>query len=148
MGEFEREVTGERIRDKIAASKAKGIWMGGMVPLGYDVQGRQLIVNEAEAQQVRQIFHRYLELRSVTSLRTELNRSGARSKSWVSRRGRVMGGVTMSCGALFFMLRNPLFLGLPGARHPARDHAGTPAGALDHAEHFGRRSTAVLGAAT
>src|SRR5215469_1859863 len=65
FAQFEREVTGERIRDKIAASKRKGMWMGGMVPLGYDVSDRQLVINPTEAELVRQIYVRYLELRSV-----------------------------------------------------------------------------------
>jgi DNA invertase Pin-like site-specific DNA recombinase len=84
FAQFEREVNGERIRDKIAASKKKGMWMGGPVPLGYDLSNRQLIVNRAEAETVRTIFARYLALRSVTDLQVELERAGFRTK----RRGR------------------------------------------------------------
>ncbi len=80
FAQFEREVTGERIRDKIAASKQKGMWMGGLVPLGYDVLDRRLVVNQSEAETVREIFQRYLELGSVRLLMEDLNRRGIRSK--------------------------------------------------------------------
>src|SRR6266568_2334909 len=80
FAQFEREVTGERIRDKIAASKKKGIWMGGTVPLGYDWCERRLVVNEAEATTVRHIFERYLKLRSVRLLKEELSSEGIISK--------------------------------------------------------------------
>ena len=80
FAQFEREVTGERIRDKIAASKRKGMWMGGPVPLGYDVEARKLIPNEAEAELVRHIYRRYLALRSVEDLADELNAHGHRTK--------------------------------------------------------------------
>src|SRR3989454_12757347 len=76
FAQFEREVTGERIRDKIAASKQKGIWMGGLVPLGYEVHERRLSVNQSEAETVREIFRRYLELGSVRQLMEDLNRRG------------------------------------------------------------------------
>ena len=76
FAQFEREVTGERIRDKIAASKRKGMWMGGLVPLGYDVRDRHLVVNETEAATVREIFRCYLELGSVRLLKAELDRRG------------------------------------------------------------------------
>ena len=72
FAQFEREVTGERIRDKIAASKKKGMWMGGVVPLGYDVKNRKLVVNEGEAGQVRHVFERYLALGTVVALQEEL----------------------------------------------------------------------------
>ena len=76
FAQFEREIAGERIRDKIAASKKKGMWMGGNVALGYDVKDRKLIVNETEASTVRLIFRRYAELGSVALLRVELDRLG------------------------------------------------------------------------
>src|SRR5712672_2046690 len=76
FAQFEREVTGERIRDKIAASKKKGMWMGGNVPLGYDASERTLIVNQAEATTVRQIYQRYLEVGSVPKLKKDLDRDG------------------------------------------------------------------------
>src|SRR6187401_318750 len=80
FAQFEREVAGERIRDKIAASKKKGMWMGGLPSLGYDVQNRKLVVNEKEARTVLQIFRRYVELRSVRALQAELDAAGIRSK--------------------------------------------------------------------
>ena len=100
FAQFEREVTGERIRDKIAASKRKGIWMGGLVPLGYEVRDRQLVINEAEATTVRHIFTRYCELGSVRLLKEELDRNGVRSKIRVSKAGVESGGQAFSRGAL------------------------------------------------
>ena len=77
FAQFEREVTSERIRDKIAASKRKGLWVGGMVPLGYDSRDRKLVVNEEEAERVRLIFRRYLELGSLGQLMAELREQGS-----------------------------------------------------------------------
>src|SRR5467141_1453489 len=88
FAQFEREVAGERIRDKFAASRRKGMWMGGNVPLGYDVIERHLVVNEAEAKTVKLIFERYLGLGCVMALRTELERLGIRSKQRVTEAGR------------------------------------------------------------
>src|ERR1700681_3284116 len=87
FAQFEREVTGERIRDKIAASKRKGMWMGGLVPLGYEVRDRQLSVVESEAATVRHIFQRYNELGSVRLLKEDLDRDGLHSKLRVSSNG-------------------------------------------------------------
>ena len=87
FAQFEREVTGERIRDKIAASKARGMWMGGGVPLGYDLHDRKLAVNEAEADQVRDIYMRYLRLGSVPALAKELDQEGIRSKRRTTQAG-------------------------------------------------------------
>ena len=81
FAQFEREVTGERIRDKIAASKKKGMWMGGLPALGYDVKERKLAVNEAEAATVRYIFRRYLELETVRALRDDPRRRGRRQQT-------------------------------------------------------------------
>lgn len=114
FAQFEREVTGERIRDKIAASKAKGMWMGGNVPLGYDLPApgtRTLLVNEAEAVTVRGIFTRYLELGSVHALQRELHNQGIFSKQRVTGNGRTVGGVLFSRGALFHLLRNRIYRG-------------------------------------
>ncbi len=128
FAQFEREVTGERIRDKIAASKARGMWMGGLPPLGYDPPTdratRQLVVNEAEALQVRAIFDLYLELGSVSALEARLERDGLRSKVWVSAKGKRSGGVRLSRGALFHMLRNRIYLGeiVHGKASVARSH--------------------------
>ena len=87
FAQFEREVTGERIRDKIAASKRKGMWMGGRPPLGYDGVERRLVVNPAEAEVVRHMFKRYLELGSVTALQPDLETQGVRSKRWTNKQG-------------------------------------------------------------
>jgi DNA invertase Pin-like site-specific DNA recombinase len=111
FAQFEREVTGERIRDKIAASKAKGLWMGGRPPLGYDARDQRLVVNEAEAQLVRSIFQRYLELGSVVKLAAVLAAEGRRSKSWTTKDGRLVKGGVFSRGALGYLLKNPLYLG-------------------------------------
>jgi DNA invertase Pin-like site-specific DNA recombinase len=114
FAQFEREVTGERIRDKIAASKAKGMWMGGNLPLGYDLPAagtRTLQVNEAEAKSLRQIFARYLELGSVHALQRELTECGIHSKRHVTVSGKELGGQPFSRGALFHLLRNRLYLG-------------------------------------
>ena len=128
FAQFEREVTGERIRDKIAASKAKGMWMGGTVPLGYEVPtdaSRALVLNEAEATTVRTIFKAYLELGSVPVLQRWLDARGIRSKRRTTRGGRVMGGLPFSRGALFHLLRNRTYLGLIVHQHQAhpRRHA-------------------------
>ena len=111
FAQFEREVTGERIRDKVAASKKKGIWMGGKVPLGYDLGQRKLIVNPQEAEQVREIFRQYLRLGSVLELAEYLRVSGIRSKQWISRKGVVSGGVAFSRGSLYYLLASPIYLG-------------------------------------
>ncbi|MEZ5655044.1 MAG: recombinase family protein [Sphingobium sp.] len=111
FAQFEREVTGERIRDKIAASKARGMWMGGIVPLGYDLEERKLIINPEEAETVRHIFTRYLTLNSIIALAKELAGEGIRSKRWTSRSGNTHGGVTLSCGALSHILNNRIYLG-------------------------------------
>ena len=106
FAQFEREIAGERIRDKIAASKAKGMWMGGNVPLGYDVKDRKLIVNEVEAETVRLIFRRYSELGSVRILGHELDRLGVVSKRREGAGGALAGGNRFSRGALYTLLQN------------------------------------------
>lgn len=114
FAQFEREVTGERIRDKIAASKAKGMWMGGTLPLGYDKPkgtSRTLTVNEPEAETVRLIFRKYLELCSVSRLQSWLHENGIVSKTWVTQAGRTVGGNPIVRGALFHMLRNQTYRG-------------------------------------
>src|SRR6266705_140896 len=109
--QFEREVTGERIRDKIAASKRKGIWMGGLVALGYDVSDHRLVINPAEAETVKGIFQRYLELRSVRLLKDDLDRRGIISKIRLSRNGNCSGGKALSRDALYELLSNPVYIG-------------------------------------
>src|SRR5713226_4580860 len=131
FAQFEREVTGERIRDKIAASKRKGIWMGGLVPLGYEVRDRQLIINEAETTIVRHIFTRYCELGSVRLLKEELDRLGVRSKIRVSKDGVESGGQAFSRGALYTLLRNPIYVG--EIRHKGVCHPGQHAPIVDRA---------------
>src|SRR6266566_4759517 len=121
FAQFEREVTGERIRDKIAASKQKGMWMGGLVPIGYDVIDRRLQVNQTEAETVREIFRRYLELGSVRLLMEDLNRRGIRSKVRVANNGKQSGGNPFFRGALYVLLSNPIYIGEirhKGVRHP------------------------------
>jgi hypothetical protein len=109
--QFEREVIGERIRDKIVASKKKGMWMGGVPPLGYRVRDRKLLIVDGEAEIVRAIFRRYAELGSVWLLKDELEARGIKSKSWTNASGRVIGGKTFSRGALYLMLQNRLYRG-------------------------------------
>lgn len=111
FAQFEREIAGERIRDKIAASKAKGMWMGGTVPLGYDVNDRKLIVNPVEAETVRLIFRRYAELGSVKLLQAELDRRGLRSKRREGAKGLITGGAKLSRGILYLILQNHLYRG-------------------------------------
>jgi DNA invertase Pin-like site-specific DNA recombinase len=111
FAQFEREVAGERIRDKVAASRRKGMWMGGSLPLGYDVKDRELMINDGEAKTVREIFDTYVRLGSVADLRVYLNQRGVVSKSWVSGTGRTWGGTKFSRGALYWLLRNPVYVG-------------------------------------
>lgn len=111
FAQFEREVTGERIRDKISASKAKGMWMGGTPPLGYDVRDRKLVVNESEAALVRDIFARYAETGSAAQLVRELQIEGHTTKVWVAQNGRRHDGKVIDQQCLFTMLRNRLYLG-------------------------------------
>jgi site-specific DNA recombinase len=129
FAQFEREVTGERIRDKIAASKQKGMWMGGLVPLGYDVIERRLVVNQAEAETVREIFHRYLELGSVRLLMQDLNQRGLRSKVRVARNGKQSGGNLFYRGALYELLSNPIYIG--EIRHKGVHHPGLHESIID-----------------
>jgi site-specific DNA recombinase len=112
FAQFEREIIGERVRDKIAASKKKGMWMGGMPPLGYDVKDRKLVVNKDEAKIVNNIFHRYLALKSVRDLKDELAASGIRSKRRIRPDGIVHGGRRpIARGALYLMLQNRIYRG-------------------------------------
>jgi len=122
FAQFEREVTGERIRDKIAASKKKGIWMGGVPSLGYDVCDRRLVINQEQSKLVRHIYKRYLELGSVRLLKHELDQGGIVSKIRVSRNGSRSGGRPFSRGALYELLANPIYIG--EIRHKGVRHAG------------------------
>ena len=116
FAQFEREIAGERIRDKIAASKAKGMWMGGSIPLGYDLRDRKLVISEAEAETVRLIFARYSALGSVAQLHAELKRHGIVSKLRIAANGRRSGGKPFARGALYQMLHNRLYRGVVAHR--------------------------------
>src|ERR1700741_2590764 len=111
FAQFEREVIGERIRDKIAASKKKGMWMGGVPPLGYAVRDRKLVMIDSEADTVRLIFRRYAELGSVRLLQAEFEARGIRSKSWTSVSWRLVGRKPFSLGALYLLLQNRIYRG-------------------------------------
>ena len=111
FAQFEREVTGERIRDKIAASKKKGMWMGGLPSLGYDVKDRRLVINEAEAKTVRHIFQRYTELKSVRLLKADLDARGIVSKPRNASDGTRYGEKPLARGALYLMLQNRIYRG-------------------------------------
>ena len=112
FAQFEREVAGERIRDKIAASKRRGMWMGGVVPHGYDVKDRKLIINEQEAETVRHIFNQYLILNSVQALKKYLDASGIRSKTHIRKDGTMHGDNPFFRGALYTILNNTIYRGL------------------------------------
>ena len=111
FAQFEREVISERVRDKIAASKAKGMWMGGTVPLGYDVVERKLIVNKAEAASVRYIFQRYLDVGSVPALMNDLAATGVVTKRQNMRDGSIRGGIPFGRGPLYHFLKNRIYRG-------------------------------------
>jgi site-specific DNA recombinase len=111
FAQFEREVTGERIRDKIAASKQKGMWMGGWVPIGYDRKDRTLTINETEAVTVRTIFDLFLKLKNVQRVQTELARLKLTTKPYATPRGRAVGGLSFARGHLYKILSNPLYIG-------------------------------------
>ncbi len=111
FAQFEREVTGERIRDKIAASKKKGMWMGGVVPLGYDLTGRKLVISTKEANIVREIFEQYLRVGSVAELKKYLDRKRIRTKLRTSATGRAFGGQRYSRGGLYKLLKNKVYIG-------------------------------------
>src|SRR5256884_3008925 len=111
FAQFERELIGERVRDKIAASKRKGIWVGGPVPLGYAAVDKKIVVVPAEAAAVRTIFTRYLELGSVRALAEDLDRRGIRSKPRRPSNGRTIGGGRFGVGALAHLLKNRFYIG-------------------------------------
>jgi DNA invertase Pin-like site-specific DNA recombinase len=136
FAQFEREVTGERIRDKIAASKAKPhrlqnlrLWMGGLPPLGYDPDGRSLKIDPAEAETVRLIFQRYLDVGTVDVLAADLKEKVIRSKSWTTAKGRRIESAPFSRGALYHLLRNRLYRG--EIVHKGSVYAGRHAAIID-----------------
>jgi site-specific DNA recombinase len=111
FAQFEREVTGERIRDKIAASKRKGMWMGGVPPFGYDVDKRQLLINQSEAAVVNRIFEDMLTIGSPTQIAANLTQEGVTTKAWVTRDGQDRPGVRIDKKFLHKLLRNRIYLG-------------------------------------
>ncbi len=121
FAQFERELTGERIRDKIAASKKKGMWMGGTVPLGYDAKDRTLVINETEAQVVRSLFSLYLEHGSVMAVWEEARRRGYRTKARLENE-REVGSKPFFPGHIHFLLSNPLYAGQ--TRHKGQIYPG------------------------
>jgi site-specific DNA recombinase len=131
FAQFERELAGERIRDKIAASKKKGMWMGGLPPLGYDVKDRKLVVNDDEARTVLHTFRRYLELKSVRVLKSELEEAGIRSKRRTLMDGTPCGGQKLSRGALYLMLQNRIYRG--EITHKGNAHPGEHPAIVDQA---------------
>jgi len=131
FAQFEREVTGERIRDKIAASKARGIWMGGVIPLGYDLGDRQLLISDTEADTIRHIYRRYLELKSLPALAKELTAAGILTKGWVSRAGLPHGNIPFNCSGLSHILKNRIYLG--EIVHRGKAHVGEHEAIIDKA---------------
>jgi site-specific DNA recombinase len=131
FAQFEREVIGERIRDKFAASRRKGMWMGGVPPLGYDVIDRKLVVNETETDLVRLIFMRFLRVGSVTKLAQELRRAGHTTKSWTTQDGRQRPGKPIDKGAIYKILNNRVYLG--EAVHKATNYPGEHEAIIDQA---------------
>src|SRR5471030_277980 len=131
FAQFEREVTSERIRDKIAASKRKGIWVGGTLPLGYEMKDGKIAIVEEEAELVRSIFRRYLELGSVNELLRDLRERNIRTKTRLLSKGATRGGIHFGRGSLFYLLRNRFYIGevkykdeiLPGEQPPIMDRA-------------------------
>lgn len=112
FAQFEREVTSERIRDKISASKKKGMWMGGYPPLGYDVIDKKLIINKEETKIIRLIYETYLRLGNVRLLKEELDRLKLGTKRSLNQKGQYRGGARFSRGGLYKLLANPLFKGM------------------------------------
>jgi site-specific DNA recombinase len=111
FAQFEREVTSERIRDKIAASKRKGLWVGGMAPLGYDTKDRKITVHEAEAERVRTIFRSYLKFGSLNLLMADLRKRGIVTKVRTLTSGETVGGIPFTRGPLAHLLRNRFYIG-------------------------------------
>ena len=129
FAQFEREVTAERIRDKIAASKAKGMWMGGTPPLSYAPDGRSLRIVEAHADIIRHIYTRYLALGSVRLLADELIRDGMRAPVRTTTKGSSFGGGVFSRGQLYAFLRCPTYIG--EVHHQGRVHPGLHTAIID-----------------
>jgi DNA invertase Pin-like site-specific DNA recombinase len=129
FAQFEREVTGERIRDKVAASKRKGMRMGGPVPLGYDVEDKKLVINAEEAEWVRTIFRRYLKLKSITKLLDDLHRRKILTKRTARSNGTFRGGIDFSKGSLSYLLKNRVYVG--DIVHKGKHYSGEHPALLD-----------------
>ncbi len=112
FAQFEREVSSERIRDKIRASKAKGLWVGGTPRLGYDVINKKLVVNPTEAEQVCHLFEKYLELQSVNDLTEYANQNGINAKKWTTAKGKTMGGRPIAKMSMHRILRDKIYIGM------------------------------------
>jgi site-specific DNA recombinase len=131
FAQFEREVIGERVRDKIAASKKKGIWVGGSVPLGCSSVDKKLVIVLEDAEKVRTIFRRYLDLGSITALAQDLERQGIRTRRQVLSNGKIRGDIPFGVGSLAQLLKNPFLIGKvvyrgevhPGEHEPILDRA-------------------------
>jgi hypothetical protein len=126
FAQFEREVTCELIRDKIAASKAKGLWMGSPLPLGYDVVNRKLVINPAEASIIKRIFSEFPHVGSTTLFVQQLRQEGVTTKSWTAQTGNDRIGKPMDKGALYKILNNPIYVGdirHKGQRYPGEHEA-------------------------
>lgn len=130
FAQFEREVTGERIRDKFAASKKKGMWMGGPPPLGYDVADRKLVTNPTEAKLVCHIFKRFIALGSVALLAAELNKDRCTTKSYISRTKNQVGGRSFTINPLMSMLKNRLYVG--DVHHKGQYYPGQHTALISH----------------
>ena len=111
FGEYEREITRERTRDKIDASKKKGMWMGGYLPLGYDSENKKLIINEREAEIIRFIFKEFIVLKSFKKLAESLREKEIRTKKHFSSSGKITGGNYFTTGAIYHILNNPIYVG-------------------------------------
>src|SRR3982074_1625099 len=131
FAQFEREVTSERIRDKIAASKRKGLWVGGNLPCGYEMKDGKIAIVEEEAELVRSIFRRYLELGSVNELVRDLRERNIRTRTKLLSTGTTRGGIPFGRGTLYYLLSNHFYIGevkykneiLPGEQPPIMDRA-------------------------
>ena len=131
FAQFEREVTSERIRDKVAASKRKGLWVGGPLPIGYALKDSKIVIVEKEAEQVRMIFQRYLDLGSVNRLVNDLHERNILTKIRLLATGKTRGGIPFGRGTLFYLLHNRFYIGevrfkgevLPGPQPPLMERA-------------------------
>ncbi len=137
FAQFEREVASERIRDKIGASRRKGMWMGGSVPIGYEVKVQKLVANAGEAAQVRYIFERYTKLKSINELRLKLKSEGIKSAVKTSVNGHKSGGQVFSRGALTHLLKNRVYVGevvFKGGVYPGQHEAIVERALFDEAQ--------------